>query len=48
MGVLASDAGRHQLIPSKDDRIVAAHKMNARIYSWGQKWDINFEPTALL
>ena len=35
------------MIPSKDDRIVAADELNAdlgRIYTWGKKWNINFEP----
>ena len=36
------------MIPSKDDRIVAADEMKAdldRIHSWRWKWNINFEPT---
>ena len=36
-----------KVIPSKDDRTAAADELNAdldRIYSWGQTWNINFEP----
>ena len=36
------------MISSKYDRIVAANEINidlGRIHSWGQKWNINFEPT---
>ena len=32
------------MIPSKDDRTIAADELNAGIYTWGQIWNINFEP----
>ena len=43
----ADDSTLIKVIPSKDDRIAAAAELNAdldRVYSWGQKWNINFEP----
>ena len=41
----AGDSTLIKVIPSKDNRTVAADEMSARIYSWGRKWNINFEPT---
>ena len=43
----ADDSSLMKVIPSKDDRTAAADELNAdldRIYSWGQTWNINFEP----
>ena len=43
----ADDSSLMKVIPSKDDRTAAAGELNAdldRIYSWGQTWNINFEP----
>ena len=43
----ADDSTLIKVVPSKDDRIVAADEMNAdlvRIYLWGRMWNINFEP----
>ena len=43
----ADDSSLMKVIPSKDDRTSAADELNAdldRIYSWGQTWNINFEP----
>ena len=42
----ADDLTLIRVVPSKDDRIVAAEEMNAdlaRIYSCGQMWNVNFE-----
>ena len=43
----ADDSTHMKVVLSKEHRIIAAEEMNAdlaRIYSWGQLWNINFEP----
>ena len=43
----AEDSTLIKVLPSKDNRITAADKMNAdlaSIYLWGRMWNINFEP----
>ena len=43
----ADDSTLIKVVPSKDDRVIAADEMSAdlaRIYSWGRIWNINFEP----
>ena len=43
----ADDSTLIMVVPSKEDRIIAADEMNAdlaRIHLWGQMWNVNFEP----